>query len=183
MAQRELGLMLGEPPTSRGYTPSVFQKQAVLLENLGNSDRGSITGLLTVLVEGDDTNDPVADAARSILDGHILLSRDLANAAHFPAIDISASASRLFMELVSPQHKAAAHAVRQILSIYREVLDLLQVGAYQKGSMPATDLAIELYPQIQRFLQQEMGTAVSITDCQQALLAVTERWVNRKRNF
>ncbi len=177
MAQRELGLMLGEPPTSRGYTPSVFQKQAVLLENLGNSDTGSITALLTVLVEGDDTNDPVADNARSILDGHICLSRELANAAHFPAIDIGLSASRLFMELTETGHRKSALAIRQIIATYKEVIDLLQVGAYQRGQVPQTDLAIELYPQVQKFLQQEIGNPVALAECQQMLAQVTERWL------
>ncbi|MEZ6095639.1 MAG: FliI/YscN family ATPase [Pirellulaceae bacterium] len=182
MAQRELGLMLGEPPTSRGYTPSVFQKQAVLLENLGNSDTGSMTALLTVLVEGDDTNDPVADAARSILDGHIFLSRELANAAHFPAIDIRSSASRLFMELTDRDHRRAALALRQIQTAYYDVQEMLQVGAYVKGSLPQTDLAIELFPRIQKFLQQEIGSPVGLEECRQGLMQAVDRWLRFQGN-
>lgn len=158
MAQRDLGLMLGEPPTSRGYTPSVFQKMAVLLEQLGNSDRGSITGLLTILVDGDDMNDPISDAARSILDGHIVLDRKLANAGHFPAIDILQSASRLFQELADPTQMASAIQTRKLLAQYQDVIDLVQVGAYTQGVSPQTDLAIAMYPQICNFLTQQLGT-------------------------
>jgi flagellum-specific ATP synthase len=176
MAQRDLGLMLGEPPTSRGYTPSVFQKMASLLEQLGNSDRGSITGLLTVLVEGDDMNDPVADAARSILDGHIVMDRTLANAGHFPAIDALPSASRLFRELTDPIHGANATYLRQILTRYKDVVDLLQVGAYQAGVSRETDTAIELYPEICRFLQQELGEPASLESTQNWMGKIAQRW-------
>ena len=154
MAQRDLGLLLGEPPTSRGYTPSVFQKMAVLLEQLGNSDRGSITGLLTVLVDGDDMNDPVADSARSILDGHIVLDRKLANAGHYPPISLLQSSSRLFHDLADPEHAQHALAIRRLIARYEEVIDLVQVGAYTRGLSRETDLAIDLYPQISQFLQQ-----------------------------
>ncbi len=176
MAQRDLGLMLGEPPTSRGYTPSVFQKLAVLLERMGNSDRGSVTGIITVLVEGDDMNDPIADSARSILDGHIVLTRKLANSGHFPAIDVLSSNSRLFLELSDPKHKLAAIAIRQILAKYDDVADLLQIGAYQKGVSPQTDLAIELYPLVCKFLQQELGQPLSFQQSLQDLFAVVTRW-------
>ena len=176
MAQRDLGLMLGEPPTSRGYTPSVFQKLAVLLERMGNSDRGSVTGIITVLVEGDDMNDPIADSARSILDGHIVLTRKLANAGHFPAIDVLSSNSRLFLELSDAKHKLAAIAIRQILARHDDVADLLQIGAYQKGVSPQTDLAIELYPLVCKFLQQELGQPQSFRQSLQELYAVVTRW-------
>jgi flagellum-specific ATP synthase len=166
MAQRELGLMLNEPPTARGYTPSVFQKLAVLLEQLGAADQGSITALLTILVEGDDLNDPIADQARSILDGHIVLNRALANAGHFPAIDVLASISRLFLEITDKNQQAQARTVRQVLATYREVLDLLQVGAYQKGAVPATDRAIEAYPKVQAFLRQAVNQPVSWKESQ-----------------
>lgn len=169
MAQRDLGLMLGEPPTSRGYTPSVFQKLAVLLEQLGNSDRGSITGLLTILVDADDMNDPIADAARSILDGHIVLDRNLANAGHFPAIDILQSASRLFQELVAPAQLASAIRTRKLLALYQDVIDLVQVGAYTKGVSPQTDLAIAMYPEICDFLTQDLGTPSNLKDTQNHL--------------
>ena len=164
MAQRDLGLMLGEPPTTRGYTPSVFQKMATLLEQLGNSDRGSITGLLTVLVDGDDMNDPIADSARSILDGHIVLDRDLANAGHYPPISVLQSLSRLFQELTEPVHASSAVAIRQIMAKYQDVIDLIQVGAYTKGASPQTDIAVEMYPKICQFLQQPLQAPCSIDD-------------------
>ena len=156
MAQRELGLMLGEPPTSRGYTPSVFQKLASLLEQLGNSDKGSITGLLTVLVEGDDMNDPIADAARSILDGHIVLDRKLANAGHYPPINVLESVSRIFQDLATPDHAQAALEIRQQLAKYQDVIDLVQVGAYTPGVSAETDKALAMYPKISQFLQQRL---------------------------
>lgn len=156
-AQRELGLFLGEPPTSRGYTPSVFQKMAELLEQLGTSEKGSITGLLTVLVDGDDMNDPVADSARSILDGHIVLSRDLANSGHFPAIDILQSASRLFHEIGHPDHQQNAMKIRAVMSKYKEVEDLIQIGAYKQGASPATDRAVGIFPHVQQLLRQGLN--------------------------
>jgi flagellum-specific ATP synthase len=156
MAQRDLGLLLGEPPTSRGYTPSVFQKLADLLEHLGNSDKGSITGLLTVLVEGDDMNDPIADAARSILDGHIVLDRKLANAGHYPPINILESVSRIFHDLADQTHNKNAMAIRQTVAKYNDVIDLVQVGAYTKGHAPETDRALDMYPKICQFLQQAL---------------------------
>ena len=176
MAQRDLGLMLGEPPTSRGYTPSVFQKMASLLEQLGNSDCGSITGLLTVLVEGDDMNDPVADAARSILDGHIVMDRALANAGNFPAIDILPSASRLFRDLVEPSHLVESTDIRQILTRYSEVVDLLQVGAYQPGVSRETDKAIALYPEVRKFLKQELGSPSSLGDTKMWMNKISQQW-------
>ena len=167
MAQRDLGLMLGEPPTSRGYTPSVFQKLAMLLEQLGNSDRGSITGLLTVLVDGDDLNDPVSDAARSILDGHIVLDRDLANAGHYPPISLLQSASRLFNELADQEHAESALKLRQLIARYQEVIDLVQVGAYTPGVSKETDTAIAMYPEICRFLQQGLQQPSDLGQTQQ----------------
>jgi flagellum-specific ATP synthase len=176
MAQRDLGLMLGEPPTSRGYTPSVFQKLAVLLEQLGNSDRGSITGILTVLVEGDDMNDPVADSARSILDGHIVMDRELANAGHFPAIAALPSASRLFHDLADDNHLMLAKSIRQILATYADVVDLVHVGAYQPGISKETDLALELYPRVSQFLQQRLGTTSTIEQTKAAMTGIAQRW-------
>jgi flagellum-specific ATP synthase len=177
MAQRELGLMLGEPPTSRGYTPGVFQKLAVLLERLGNSSVGSITALLTVLVEGDDVNDPVADAARGVLDGHIILSRDLASQGHFPAIDVPASASRVFVDITSAEHQALARVARQIISRYRQTEDLLQVGAYQRGGIPQTDMAVDLYPALQKFLEQAIRTPSAMADSMKALKHLLAPWI------
>lgn len=155
-AQRELGLLLGEPPTSRGYTPSVFQKMAQLIEQLGNTERGSITGILTVLVDGDDMNEPVADAARSILDGHVVLSRKLAHEGHFPAIDVLSSASRLFNEVTTDEHRQLARLPRQIIAKYREVEDLIQIGAYKKGVVPESDRAVNCFPHVLQFLRQEL---------------------------
>ena len=163
-AQRELGLLLGEPPTSRGYTPSVFQKMAVLLEQLGTSGNGSITGILTVLVDGDDMNEPIADAARSILDGHIVLDRKVAHKGHFPAIDILASASRLFTEVAAAEHQTDAVSLRKIVATYREVEDLIQIGAYKKGAIPATDAAIATLPTVNQFLQQAVGHPTSLDE-------------------
>lgn len=176
MAQRELGLILGEPPTARGYTPSVFQKIAVLLEQMGNSERGAITGLLTVLVEGDDMNDPVADAARSILDGHIVLDRKLANAGHFPAIDVLQSTSRLFHELTDPDLIQDAICLRRILAQYQDVVDLLQVGAYQPGMVRETDIAIELYPRVIDFLRQPAAHPVPLAQTRDNVRQIAADW-------
>ncbi|QDT59519.1 putative ATP synthase YscN [Stieleria bergensis] len=157
-AQRELGLLLGEPPTARGYTPSVFAKMAQLLEQLGTNDAGVITGLLTILVDGDDMNEPVSDAARAILDGHIILDRKLAHQGHFPAVNVLNSASRLFQEVTSNEHQAAASNIRRALANYSEIEDLLQIGAYQKGNLPETDRAIAIHPELNRFLRQAMNS-------------------------
>ena len=157
-AQRELGLLLGEPPTSRGYTPSVFQKMAQLLEQLGTNQTGSITGLLTVLVDGDDMNDPVADSARSILDGHIVLDRKLAHQGHFPAINILSSASRLFNEVTSEAHQADTSIPRRVIAKYQEVEDLIQIGAYKRGMVPESDHAVDTFPAVTRFLQQKLNS-------------------------
>ncbi|MBQ2830259.1 MAG: FliI/YscN family ATPase, partial [Oscillospiraceae bacterium] len=134
MAQREIGLATGEPPVARGYTPSIYAELPKLLERSGNFERGSITGIYTVLVEGDDTNEPIADTVRGILDGHIVLSRKLANGNHFPAIDINASISRLMVELVDEKHRQLASKVRDILSIYEKNADLVAIGAYKAGA-------------------------------------------------
>lgn len=142
MAQREIGLAVGEPPVARGYTPSIYAELPKLLERSGNFERGSITGVYTVLVEGDDTNEPIADTVRGILDGHIVLSRKLANANHFPAIDVSASISRLMVEIVSPKHRELASKLRDILSVYEKNEDLLSIGAYKAGTNPRLDYAI-----------------------------------------
>jgi flagellum-specific ATP synthase len=154
MAQREIGLAIGEPPATRGYTPSVFALLPRLLERAGTSERGSITGLYTVLVEGDDMNEPIADAARSILDGHCVLSRRLAHRGHYPAIDVLESISRLDRELVSPEVFRAGQVLREQLALYAEKEDLIQIGAYAYGTSPALDRAIDLRPAIDGFLRQ-----------------------------
>jgi flagellum-specific ATP synthase len=154
MAQREVGLAIGEPPATRGYTPSVFALLPRLLERAGTSTTGSITGLYTVLVDGDDMNEPIADAVRSILDGHVVLTRSLAHAGHYPAIDILGSVSRLIGEIVSPQVQQAGQRLRAALAVLHEKEDLVSIGAYQPGSDPALDVALSHRPQIERFLRQ-----------------------------
>jgi len=159
MAQREIGLAAGEPPAQKGYTPSVFALLPKVFERAGNFPRGSITGLFTVLVEGDDFNEPICDAVRAILDGHIVLSRQLAAAGHYPAIDILQSVSRLESELSSPAQGGHARAVRQALSLYHRAEDLIQLGAYVSGSNPQLDAAIRERSQILEFLRQARGAA------------------------
>lgn len=154
MAQREVGLAIGEPPTTKGYTPSVFAMLPKLLERAGNGKIGSITGLYTVLVEGDDMNEPVADAVRSILDGHIVLSRRLASAGHYPAVDVLESVSRVMPAITSEEHRHAAQRLLDLLATYRESEDLINIGAYVKGSNPRIDQAIAMIQQIRAFLRQ-----------------------------
>ncbi len=156
MAQREIGLSAGEVPTARGYTPSVFGLLPTLLERAGTASRGSITGFYTVLVEGDDLNDPIGDAARSILDGHISLSRRLANAGHFPSIDILASASRVAGSVNTIEQNQLAQTVRQSMAVFDEARDLIEVGAYSAGSSAEIDRAIALRPPTTAFLQQSL---------------------------
>jgi flagellum-specific ATP synthase/type III secretion protein N (ATPase) len=155
LAQREVGLAVGEPPTTRGYTPSVFALLPKLLERAGTNATGSITGFYTVLVEGDDLQEPVADAVRSILDGHIVLSRELAARNHYPAIDVLQSASRLMPDLASPEHQRAAAYLRRLLAAFKEAEDLVNIGAYVSGSNPLVDEALAKYGSITGFLQQE----------------------------
>ena len=154
MAQREVGLAIGEPPATRGYTPSVFALLPRLLERAGTSTSGSITGLYTVLVDGDDMNEPIADAVRSILDGHVVLTRSLAHAGHYPAIDVLGSVSRLIGEIVSPEVEQAGQRLRAALAVLHEKEDLVAIGAYQPGSDPALDAALAHRSQIERFLRQ-----------------------------
>lgn len=154
MAQREIGLATGEPPTTKGYTPSVFAMIPRLMERAGTSERGSITGIYTVLVEGSDMDEPIADTARSILDGHIVLSRDLASKNHYPCIEIGPSVSRLMSEICSPEHKAAAGKLREVQARYAEAEDLINIGAYVKGSNPKIDNAIEKIDAVNEFLTQ-----------------------------
>lgn len=161
MAQREIGLAVGEPPVARGYTPSIYAELPKLLERSGNFERGSITGVYTVLVEGDDTNEPIADTVRGILDGHIVLSRKLANANHFPAIDVSASISRLMVDIVPAEHSKLAGKLRDILSIYEKNEDLLAIGAYKAGSNPRLDYAISKIDKINAFLMQGINESFS----------------------
>jgi flagellum-specific ATP synthase len=170
MAQREVGLAIGEPTTTRGYTPSVFALLPKLLERAGTSETGTITGLYTVLVDGDDMNEPVADAVRSILDGHIVLSRKLAAANHYPAIDVLASVSRVMPDVVSHAHGAAASAVRDLMATYREAEDLINIGAYVTGSNPRVDLAIARYEDIRAFLRQGIHDESTFEAAERAIL-------------
>jgi flagellum-specific ATP synthase len=170
MAQREVGLAIGEPTTTRGYTPSVFALLPKLLERAGTSERGTITGLYTVLVDGDDMNEPVADAVRSILDGHIVLSRKLAAANHYPAIDVLASVSRVMPDVVSRAHGAAASTVRDLMATYREAEDLINIGAYVAGSNPRVDLAIARYEDIRAFLRQGTHDESTFETSERAIL-------------
>lgn len=157
MAQREIGLAIGEPPVARGYTPSVFALLPRLLERTGNSAKGSITGLYNVLVDGDDFNEPISDAVRGILDGHIILSRDLANSNHYPAIDVLSSVSRVMPDLVDEDHLKKAGRLKTLISTYRESQDLINIGAYSPGSNEDIDEAIEKISLINEFLQQSVG--------------------------
>jgi len=163
MAQREIGLAIGEPPATKGYPPSAFARLPQLVERCGNGPEGggSITAFYTVLSEGDDQQDPIADAARAILDGHIVLSRALAESGIYPAIDIEASASRVMHNVVSAEHWALARRFRQLYSRYQKSRDLIQLGAYVSGSDPETDLAIQLHPAMVALLMQDMREGAS----------------------
>ena len=156
MAQREVGLAAGEPPVSRGYTPSVFAVMPRLLERAGNSDKGSITGLYTVLVDGDDLTEPVTDTARGILDGHIVLNRKIANRGHYPAIDVLASVSRVMGDIVNKGHRDAADAFRRYMAVYNDAEDLINIGAYVRGSNSGIDEAIDKHADIEDFLTQKI---------------------------
>ncbi len=165
MAAREVGLAIGEPPTSKGYTPSVFAQLPKLLERVGTtSHQGSITGVYSVLVEGDDFNDPIADAIRSISDGHIVLSRELANQNHYPAIDILGSISRVMTDIVEPHQMAARHQLISLLATYRKAEDLINIGAYVGGSNPQIDYAIKKMPEINAFLCQPVEEEIHFAD-------------------
>jgi flagellum-specific ATP synthase len=153
MAQRELGLAIGEPPALRGYTPSVFALLPKIMERSGTSDRGAITAFYTVLVEADDMNEPITDTARSVLDGHIVLSRDLAAENHYPAIDVLGSVSRVMSSIVSQEHQTTAGMLRETLAAYRDARDLINIGAYVGGSNPQIDRAIRQLPGITAFLK------------------------------
>ena len=171
MAQREIALAIGEPPATKGYPPSCFAKLPQLVERSGNglNGHGSITAFYTVLSEGDDQQDPIADAARAILDGHIVLSRELAESGHFPAIDIERSASRVMHNVAAPEHIDAARRLRQLWSRYQKARDLIQLGAYAPGHDPELDLAVRLHPQMLTLLQQDMHVPATLPDSVQRL--------------
>ena len=176
MAQRELGLSLGEPPSARGYTPSVFQLLANTVEQLGNGATGSITGFLTILVEGDDLGEPVADSARSLLDGHIVLDRKIAESGHFPAINISQSVSRAFLNVTEKPQQIAARKIRGIMSNYADVQDLIRIGAYTRGTSPQIDKVMDLMPIVNAFLQQGLHQYSSLADTCNAMQRIAAAW-------
>lgn len=164
MAQREIGLASGEPPVSRGYPPSVYSEMPKLLERAGRSDKGSITGLYTVLVDGDDFNEPITDTARSILDGHIMLNRKLAHKNHYPAIDVLQSISRCMSQIATKEHKSCAGRLKNVLATYNEAEDLINIGAYKQGSNPGIDYAIQKIEQVNGFLMQDVNDKFSFED-------------------
>lgn len=174
MAQREIGLAAGEPPTTRGYPPSVFAMLPKLVERAGRAEQGSITAFYTVLVEGDDPNEPISDAVRGLLDGHVWLSRKLASRSHYPAIDVLESLSRLMPVVADEEHQQAAVVLRQMLAAHRDQEDLISIGAYRRGSNTAVDLAIDLQEPILAFLTQHVDESTSLTTAREALLRLKE---------
>lgn len=175
MAQREIGLAIGEPPVTRGFTPSVFAMMPRLLERTGTSDKGTITGLYTVLVDGDDLTEPVTDTARGILDGHIVLSRKLANSNHYPAIDVLASISRVMPNISSKNHIKMANSIKDIMAVYQEAEDLINIGAYKKGSNKKIDIAIDLIEDINGFLEQETDSSPTFEDSLKLMQDIVDR--------
>jgi FliI/YscN family ATPase len=182
MAQREIGLAAGEPPATRGYPPSVFTTLPKLVERAGRSPQGSITAFYTVLVEADDFNEPISDAARGLLDGHLWLSRRLASRGHYPAIDVLDSLSRLMPDVTTPEHRQAAAAMRELLAAYREHEDLISIGAYRRGGNPLVDLAIEKQAEINAYLRQPVEQPSSFVEARDALLKLQEGWARRSAN-
>jgi FliI/YscN family ATPase len=175
MAQREIGLAVGEPPSQKGYTPSVFQLLPRVFERAGNFARGSTTGFYTVLVEGDDMNDPIADSCRALLDGHIVLSRELASSNHYPAVDVLESVSRLARSVARPEHLESAGRLRDGLAAYRRTEDLINLGAYAAGSNPKVDAMLEAREEILRFLRQDMSSAQPLEHTLQQLQGLADK--------
>ncbi|MGH8078413.1 MAG: flagellum-specific ATP synthase FliI, partial [Lysobacter sp.] len=175
-AQREIGLSVGEPPTTRGYPPSVFAKLPQLVERAGNGacGRGSITAFYTVLTEGDDQQEPIADAARAILDGHIVLTRRIADAGQYPAIDVEVSVSRVMQDITDPTWRERIRKLKRLMSAYSAQRDLIAIGAYQRGSDPAVDEAMERWPAIQAFLSQDVTEAADVDASRVALAALLD---------
>jgi flagellum-specific ATP synthase len=175
-AQREIGLAAGEPPTTKGYCPSVFALLPKLTERLGSAARGSITGIITILVEGDDMNDPVADCMRSLLDGHVVLSRRLAEVGHYPAVDILQSVSRLMIDVVTRPHQTAAQRLRAIYATYQGAEDLINIGAFAPGSNRRIDTAVALIERVNEFLVQPLGTRSAFDETVARLIDITKAW-------
>jgi len=179
LAQREIGLAAGEPPTTRGYPPSVFAILPQLVERTGRSPRGSITAFYAVLVEADDPNEPISDAVRGLLDGHVWLSRNLASRGQYPAIDVLESLSRLMPEVTSDPHRQAAVLIRRLLSAHRDHEDLISIGAYRRGSNPAVDVAQEMEEQINRYLRQRVADRSTLEEASTALLQLKQEAAQR----
>lgn len=175
MAQREIGLAVGEPPTTKGYTPSVFSTLPKLLERTGTNEKGTITAFYTVLVDGDDMNEPIADTVRGILDGHFVLDRELANKGQYPAINVLKSISRIMNGIVQTEHVTAAERLRELISTYMNAEDLINIGAYKRGSSKEIDEAMTLYPEILSFLKQGVDETVSMATSVETLLQLTEK--------
>ncbi|MEM1485255.1 flagellar protein export ATPase FliI [Oscillospiraceae bacterium PP1C4] len=174
MAQREIGLNVGEPPVARGYTPSIYSALPKLLERSGNFETGSITGIYTVLVEGDDSNEPISDTVRGIIDGHIMLSRKVAMKNHYPAIDVLSSVSRLMSEIAEPEHSSTAGRMRNLMALYQENQDLISIGAYKSGTNPELDYAISHIQAINQFLQQEVDKKFDFADTVELMIKAIE---------
>lgn len=175
MAQREIGLAAGEPPTTKGYPPSVFALLPRLVERAGRSAKGSITAFYSVLVEGDDTNEPVADTVRGLIDGHCVLSRKIAGRGHYPAVDVLESISRLMNDIVPAEHRAAAQTIRELLAVYRDHEDLISIGAYRAGANPTVDMAIAMREDISKFLRQSITDRSSVDTARNDIVALAKR--------
>ncbi|KHF37019.1 putative ATP synthase YscN [Paenibacillus sp. P1XP2] len=175
MAQREVGLAVGEPPAMRGYTPSVFASLPKLLERAGTGPTGSITAFYTVLVDGDDMNEPIADAVRGILDGHIVLNRNIANKGHFPAIDVLASISRVMKDIAPKEQIEAADNLKRLMAVYKDSEDLINIGAYQRGSNEQIDESIDYIQQIWDFTKQKVDEKVTLEQVQERLISEFSR--------
>lgn len=183
MAQRQIGLAVGEVPATKGYTPSVFSLLPKILERAGQSEKGSITGFYTVLVEGDDITEPISDLTRSILDGHVWLSRDLANRGHYPAISILDSVSRTMPDVVSSEHLQAAGMLRRLIAVYYDMLDMINIGAYVPGSNPEVDLAIKVWPAIEGFLMQRVDEHMCFEDITRRLIELANNIKQQSRGI
>jgi flagellum-specific ATP synthase len=181
LAQREIGLAAGEPPATRGYPPSVFSILPKLVERAGRSPRGSITAFFSVLVEADDPNEPISDAVRGLLDGHVWLARKLATRGHFPAIDVLESLSRLMPEVTTPEHRQAAMGVRELLAVYRDHEDLISVGAYRRGGNRAVDAAVDMLDEVNRFLRQPVEQESPLQTTRDALIKLYQQYAARVR--
>jgi len=179
LAQREIGLAAGEPPTTRGFPPSVYALMPKLVERAGRSPAGSITAFYTVLVEADDPNEPISDAVRGLLDGHVWLSRKLASRAHYPAVDVLESLSRLMPDVTDEEHRRAAQTIRELLAAYRDHEDLVSIGAYRRGSNPAVDVALEMQEQLTTLLRQPVAQGAALAESRQAVVQLHQQALQR----